>query len=161
MLLKLKLSSCLIVMLLIIVGNLNAQERVVSDDEVNKVAEKLYCPVCENIPLDSCGTAACQDWRNEIRLQLEAGATESEIINDFVQRFGERVVGTPRDPSLRFLSVAPPLILSILGIFVAVFILVHLRNRHLVPNTVNDATLPESDVPADHFQDLLKRDLSQ
>ena len=34
-----------------------------SDDEVNAIAEQLYCPVCENVPLDVCGTQACADWR--------------------------------------------------------------------------------------------------
>jgi len=31
----------------------------VTDDAVNSVAKELYCPVCENIPLDVCPTQAC------------------------------------------------------------------------------------------------------
>lgn len=30
----------------------------VTADQVNAIAKKLFCPVCENIPLDTCGTAA-------------------------------------------------------------------------------------------------------
>ncbi|MFW5691428.1 MAG: cytochrome c-type biogenesis protein [Chloroflexota bacterium] len=80
----------------------------VTDDAVNAVAEQLYCPVCENIPLDACGIAACVDWRNEIRLMLADGFSEQTIIDDFVRRFGDRVVGTPQDPVLRALSVWTP-----------------------------------------------------
>ena len=31
----------------------------VTDDEVNALAQELYCPVCENVPLDVCPTRAC------------------------------------------------------------------------------------------------------
>ncbi|MFQ3566593.1 MAG: cytochrome c-type biogenesis protein CcmH [Aggregatilineales bacterium] len=88
-----------------------AQDAVRTDvtaDEINAIARKLYCPVCENIPLDACGAAACDDWRYEIRLQLEAGLTEQEIINDFVRRFGDRAVGIPQDPTLRALALIMP-----------------------------------------------------
>ncbi len=73
-----------------------AQGRPVSDDEVNAVAKQLYCPVCENEPLDVCGTQACQDWREEIRVQLSAGATPDQVMDDFAQRYGERVLAEPR-----------------------------------------------------------------
>ena len=86
----------------------------ISDDEVNSVAKQLYCPVCENIPLDVCETAACQDWRYEIRLQLADGLSEQAIIDDFVDRFGERVVGTPQDPTLRNLSLITPWVIALL-----------------------------------------------
>ena len=31
-----------------------------TDDAVNKIAKQLYCPVCENTPLDVCPTEACR-----------------------------------------------------------------------------------------------------
>jgi cytochrome c-type biogenesis protein CcmH len=80
----------------------------VTDDEVNAIAKKMYCPVCENIPLDVCPTQACVDWRAEIRQQLEGGSSEQQIIDGFVARYGERVVGTPQDPFLRALSLLTP-----------------------------------------------------
>lgn len=90
-------------------------QQPVTADQVNAVARQLYCPVCENIPLDTCGTAACEDWRYEIRLQLEAGLSPEEIREDFVRRFGDRVVGTPHDPVLRALSLVTPYVLIVLG----------------------------------------------
>jgi len=92
-----------------VAGAQDAPVTTVTDDQVNAIANKLYCPVCENITLDTCGTAACADWRYEIRLQLESGMTEEQIVEDFVRRFGDRVVGTPMDPLLRALSLGTPL----------------------------------------------------
>ena len=51
----------------------NPNPPVPSDDQVNAIAKQLYCPVCENIPLDVCGTQACAQWRELIREKLAAG----------------------------------------------------------------------------------------
>ncbi|GAB4521965.1 MAG: hypothetical protein OHK0046_33940 [Anaerolineae bacterium] len=113
----------------IITLNVIAQEGVVTDDEVNSIAKQLYCPVCENIPLDTCETAACMDWRYEIRLQLEDGLTEEHIIDDFVRRFGDRVVGTPQDPTLRALSLVTPVLFAVIGMGAVAMIAWRWRKR--------------------------------
>jgi cytochrome c-type biogenesis protein CcmH len=139
--------------------NVRAQDQAptsVTADQVNAIAKKLYCPVCENITLDNCGTAACADWRDEIRLQLETGRTEDEIIADFVQRFGDRVVGTPQDSLLRALSLITPWIL-IVGVLVIVGKMVIDRQRkRLTPVT---SPPPPDEHSAQKYQDLLEQDL--
>lgn len=97
-----------------------AQDNVVSDNEVNAIAEKMYCPVCENIPLDECQTTTCVEWKEEIRAQLANGETSQEIIDSFVTRFGDHVVGTPQDPILRALTIIMPIIGSLLAIIVGI-----------------------------------------
>src|SRR5512146_2288186 len=67
-----------------------------SDNDVNRVAKKLYCPVCPNTPLDVCTTQACKDWRSQIRDQLASGWSEKQIMDYFVQQYGERVLGEPQ-----------------------------------------------------------------
>ncbi len=44
-----------------------------SQDEVNAVARRLFCPVGENTPLDVCPTEACQQWRDVSRTKLVEG----------------------------------------------------------------------------------------
>lgn len=92
--------------------------RVITQDDVNAVAERMYCPVCENIPLDDCGTATCAAWKDEIGAMLARGFTTQQIIDDFVQRYGEKVVGVPQDATLRLLSWSLPVI----GVFGALLL---------------------------------------
>jgi cytochrome c-type biogenesis protein CcmH len=66
-----------------------------SDNEVNRVAKDMYCPVCENIPLDVCPTQACHEWRELIRLRLSEGWTDQEIRDYFVLHYGDRVLSEP------------------------------------------------------------------
>jgi len=129
----------------------------VTADQVNTIAHKLYCPVCENITLDTCATAACEDWRNEIHLQLEAGRTEDQIIADFVQRFGDRVVGTPQDSALRALSLVTPWIIIIaVLILMARVIAGRSRGRNATAPSPRSAV---SNNTNQKYHDLLEKDL--
>lgn len=118
----------------------------ITDDQVNSVASQMYCPVCENIPLDVCGTQACAQWRDEIRTQLQNGRTADQVIADFVARYGDRVVGTPQDPGLRALSLVTPWIIALLVTIVAVWVFIRWRRNKLAfagespaaPETTND-----------------------
>ena len=87
----------------------SAQQPTPSDDEVNAIARQLYCPVCENTPLDVCPTTACHQWRELIRQMLAEGKTEAEIKQYFVDYYGARVLSEP--PVTRFnwlLYIVPP-----------------------------------------------------
>ncbi len=98
-----------------------AQTGGVTDNDVIRVAERMYCPVCENIPLDDCETIACVEWKEEIRAQLAAGRSDQAVIDSFVARFGDNVVGVPQDPVLRALTVIMPLLATALAIGVGAF----------------------------------------
>jgi cytochrome c-type biogenesis protein CcmH len=140
-----------------------AQDTTVTDDDVNAIAKGMYCPVCENIPLDVCPTAACAQWRGEIRTQLEAGRTPEQIIQDFVQRFGERVIGTPQDPTLRALSLATPWLIGIAALVVAGLTLARWRSgRDTGVQWVASGTpAPTSELLSDEdYRARLERDLA-
>jgi cytochrome c-type biogenesis protein CcmH len=86
-----------------------AQAPTPSDDDVNAVAKDLYCPVCENTPLDVCPTQACAQWRETIREKLAAGWTREQIHQYFVQQYGARVLASPPLTGLNWLVyVLPP-----------------------------------------------------
>ena len=90
----------------------------ISDDQVNLVAKQLYCPVCENIPLDVCPTQACSEWREMIREKLAEGWNETQVKNYFVTQYGDRVLGAPPARGLNWLVyVIPPLVIVLGAIF--------------------------------------------
>jgi cytochrome c-type biogenesis protein CcmH len=90
----------------------------VTDDEVNAIARKMYCPICDKLPLDQCGQPTCIDWREEIRNQLGDGQTETQIIAYFVGLYGDRVVGVPDNDWLRVLTFIGPITLTLLAVAV-------------------------------------------
>jgi len=94
---------------------IEAQELIPSDDEVNAIAKRLYCPVCENIPLDVCPTAACDQWRDTIREKLALGWDESQITQYFIDQYGDRVTATPPARGFNWLIYVLPPVVFIVG----------------------------------------------
>jgi cytochrome c-type biogenesis protein CcmH len=88
----------------------------IPDDAVNAIAKQMYCPVCENIPLDVCGTQACHQWRELIRQRLAEGWTEQEIKDDFVRQYGDRVLAEPPAEGFNWLVYIIPPALILAGI---------------------------------------------
>lgn len=90
-----------------------------SDNDVNRVAKQMYCPVCENIPLDVCPTQACQEWRDLIRLKLSEGWTDEQIKEYFAVQYGDRVLAEPPRRGLNWvLYILPPLVILAAAVFV-------------------------------------------
>lgn len=96
----------------------SAQGPTPTDDDVNAVASQLYCPVCENTPLDVCPTEACRQWRDLIRTQLSEGWSQDRIKQYFVDNYGARVLGEPPRSGMNWgLYILPP-VLILAGAFI-------------------------------------------
>jgi cytochrome c-type biogenesis protein CcmH len=104
-----------ILVVLMIPAVVSAQGSDPTDDDVNVVAKQLYCPVCENIPLDACGTAACEQWRGIIRDKLAEGWTEDQIKDYFVAQYGDRVLAEPPRKGFNWLIYVVPVLVFVGG----------------------------------------------
>lgn len=134
--------------------------RFISDDAVNAVAARMYCPVCEFVPLDTCGEAACMVWKEEIREQLAAGRTADQIISGFVERYGDRVVGVPQDPGLRLLSIIGPVIVAIAALFTGFATFLRWQRRQVTRQAALTAEDASSVSPgATDYRARVERDL--
>lgn len=89
------------------------------EDEVNRIAKGLYCPVCPNTPLDVCNTQACIDWRADIKKLVQEGKSEQQIRDIFVARFGPQVLGAPPAEGFNWLAYILPVIGILLGVAIA------------------------------------------
>jgi cytochrome c-type biogenesis protein CcmH len=95
----------------------SAQGPTPTDDEVNRIAKQLYCPVCESTPLDVCPTEACRQWRDLIRTMLTEGKSEEEIKQYFVAQYGVRVLDEPPNRLVTYLVPGVAILLGALLLF--------------------------------------------
>ncbi len=102
------------------VSTVSAQQPVPSDDEVNAIASQLFCPVCENTPLDVCPTEACHDWRELIRQMLAEGKSTQEIQQYFVEHYGARVLSKPPLAGFNLLLYVIPALVIALGAYLLI-----------------------------------------
>ncbi len=118
-----------------------------TDDDVNRVAKQLYCPVCPNTPLDVCETKACQDWRAQIKDLLAGGQTEDQVIEYFVAQYGERVLAEPRRSGFTSFVWLLPVLSVAIGLVVVVQILRGWKAKRSMPDSTQ--TSPPRDLPPD------------
>ena len=88
-----------------------------SDDQINAIAKNLYCPVCENVPLDVCPTQACVLWRAQIGDLLSEGYSEQEIYDYFVAQYGDSVLASPPRRGLNWLIYVLPPAALLVGLY--------------------------------------------
>jgi len=129
-----------------------------SDDDVNAVAEQLYCPVCENISLDVCDTTACVQWRDLIRAKLADGWTAEQIKDYFVLQYGDRVLAQPPARGFNWLVYLLPAFIFLAGVALL------LRIFRKVPAEAAPARSGESDEqqrPPDPYANRVEEALRQ
>ncbi len=154
--------------LMLSAGVLNAQddgdtgtgENIVTQDDVNEIASEMFCPICENEPLDTCRATTCQMWRSEIRDMLTQGMSEDEIIGDFIDRFGQRVVGVPEDDGLRLLSFIAPIVVAIFALVVGVMTFSRWQQNQR-PEMQTAATSGTDNDVVDDYRARLEADLNE
>jgi cytochrome c-type biogenesis protein CcmH len=112
--------AALLLALTLQVGAALAQDGTPTEDEVNAIARKLYCPVCPNEPLDVCTTQACIQWRGIIRQKLTEGWSEDEIRQYFADQYGDRVLSTPPARGFNWLVYLLPPVVILGGVVVLV-----------------------------------------
>lgn len=134
-----------------------AQGQPPTDDEVNAVAKQLYCPVCENTPLDVCPTQACAQWRDLIRLKLSEGQTDGQIKQYFVDNYGARVLNEPPRTGLNWLAyIVPPL-----AILIGAAFLVRAMRMMKKPVAAAPVEGPRIEAPADDYVARLEEEIKK
>ena len=138
---------------------LSGAQAAPSADDVNRVARQMYCPVCENIPLDVCPTTACEKWRETIREKLAAGWTDQQIMDYFVAQYGERVLANPSGRGFNiFLWVIPPV--ALVGGAVFLWLFFRRAARPAAPLAMPQAPA-EPPAPADEYVAELEKELEK
>jgi len=130
----------------------------ISDDVVNAVSRNLYCPVCENTPLEVCPTDACVRWREQVRELLAQGESEDQVRQYFIDHFGMRTVGTPTDTASVLLTTGLPFgLISIAGILIIWQLWRWYRNRPKLGISI-DSDLNNTDI-VDDYQSRIEAEL--
>lgn len=65
------------------------------DDGVRRVALQLQCPVCEGQSVADSPSGLAADMRAVIRGRLAAGATDRQILDEFVASYGDGILTEP------------------------------------------------------------------
>lgn len=86
------------------------------------LAAELRCPKCQNQNIADSNSPIAEDLRTELHRMLQSDATNDEIIDFMVTRYGEFVLYRPRLNEHTYLLWFGPAALLVLGIIVVLVV---------------------------------------
>ncbi len=111
-------------------------------NQMEKIASGLYCPVCAGTPLNVCETQACEQWRQLIIQKLATGQNEQQIRQYFIDQYGDRVLGAPPAQGFNLGAYLLPVLILIGGLAIIFFTMRGWAQRRAVTNAAVPATVP-------------------
>jgi cytochrome c-type biogenesis protein CcmH len=93
-----------------------AAEDPVLEQRVMAVATELRCLVCQNQTIADSNADLAVDLRNQIREQLKRGASERDIIEFMVARYGDFVLFRPPVKATTLILWFGPFVLLVLAL---------------------------------------------
>ena len=88
------------------------------------LTKELRCLQCMNQPIADSNAFLANDLRRQVKDMIEAGATNDEIKDYMVSRYGDFVLYKPRLNARSFLLWSAPVIFMLLGIVIVVIVVV-------------------------------------
>lgn len=85
------------------------------DKRVAGLAQELRCLVCQNQTIADSNAPLAVDLRNQIREQLQGGASEQQVIDYMVARYGDFVLYRPPFKATTLALWIGPFVLLFLG----------------------------------------------
>ena len=114
--------------------------------------QKLRCLVCQNQSLGDSDAELARDLRNEVYGRIQSGETEEETVRFLTDRYGDFVLYDPPIKGITLFLWAGPLLLFLLGSFLAL--------RHLQSHRLN-STSPPLDPEERNRLEILRNQLRQ
>ena len=99
-----------------------------SEQRAQAVDQSLICPICPGETIDRSQVQLAKDMQVIVREQIDAGSTDAEIRQFFVDRYGERVLAAPPREGFHWLVWAAPPVGIALGLL-ALFRVTQLMGR--------------------------------
>ena len=121
--------------LILFVASAFAQDADI-DKRVQAVATELRCLVCQNQTLAESNAPLAVDMRNQIREQMKAGASDRDVVEFLVARYGDFVLYRPPLKASTIALWAGPFVILALGAWILVR---RLRRRPAAEPELSDA----------------------
>jgi cytochrome c-type biogenesis protein CcmH len=112
------------------------------DERVNQIASELRCLVCQNQTIADSHAELAVQLKSEVRQQLARGASDEQVRQFMVERYGDFVLYRPPVNQTTWLLWGGPALLLLLGAGLAAF---HWQERRSAFKDAPDSVLPLED----------------
>lgn len=120
------------------VADVHGFETRSDEQRYQSLTSELRCPKCQNQNIADSNSPISKDMRNEVYRMMQNGASNDDIINALVGRFGEFVRYKPKLDSRTILLWATPAIAILGGLLVVVAVVVRSRRAGITAPALSD-----------------------
>lgn len=121
---------------LLVAVSLTSMAALPLDEHVKQLSAELRCLVCQNQTIADSSAQLAMDLKQQIREQLARGASDQEVIDYMVQRYGDFVLYRPPLKPTTWPLWFGPFAMLLAGL---VFLFVQLRHRQNLPDEEESA----------------------
>jgi len=100
------------------------------ENQVREIAHKLRCPTCQGLSVKESEAGLAVNMKAKIRSLLEEGKSESDVLEFFLERYGEWILRSPPKSGFNMLLWFLPGTIIILAILI-LFILMKKKEYHV------------------------------
>lgn len=145
--------------IILLLFNLTIANQSFSDtpeDKVTKISKKLMCPVCQGQSVADSNSDLANDMRSIIKKRVAKGENEEEILQYFVNRYGESILSSPPAKGFNIIIWILPLLTLIFGLIFLVYFFT-LKNRQI--RKLKDPMLSESQKKQSKYIEMVDSEL--
>jgi cytochrome c-type biogenesis protein CcmH len=138
---------------LVLAAGAAAQARRVAEQQVQEVAAQLRCVVCQNLSVADSPSEMAGQMRAIVRERLEGGEAPEQVVQYFVERYGEWILLSPRRHGFNLLVWVMPAVAVAVGFALVGLVLVRWRRRAAAAGPVAPAPVDAA------MRDRIRREL--
>jgi cytochrome c-type biogenesis protein CcmH len=107
----------------------------VSEDDLSpeqraySLDKQFMCPVCDGQTLDQSHAQLAEDMKQVIREKIDAGETNQQIRDYFVDRYGEVVLAAPEASGFNLLVWVMPVFITAFGVLTVGWVLKNMKRK--------------------------------
>lgn len=91
------------------------------ESRVQHIASQLQCPVCDNESVADSPSDLAAEMRQLIHEKVKQGQSDQQILNYFVDQYGEKILLDPPKQGFGLLAWAQPVLVVLIGALLVAF----------------------------------------
>lgn len=126
------------------------------EEQAQDIYRSLMCPLCPGQTIEQSQTELSSQMRALVREKLEQGESREEILQFFVERYGETVLAAPIKSGFNLIVWITPILVIFAG-GIALWVIIRRRVRGVISNGLPSPTADGGF--DDKYRDQLEKDL--
>ncbi len=144
-----------------LLASLTSPAAAATSEEIKEVAREMVC-LCGSCNRESLATCLCTAFavpqRQEIGVALDAGKTQQEIIDAYIDRYGQLILAVPPAAGFNLAAWIAPFAALVFGIFLVRSVLVNWSRSQADAASRGDVGRPPT-AAQDSYRERLRQEL--